>query len=224
MVKRFRDTRVMRGLSTIDVERDTRINRSYIDAIEEAQFEALPAPVYARGFVRSYARYLGLDPAEAVEAMPQDLPAPIGLEPMPGLRRTSVPALPAINAPIAGAVAAALALVLVAVLVVPRLAGESGVDVPTEVATPPVGATSTPDAVPSAGVTTVPPFDDGTAPDFSGVSRTEAQQVLDDLGVTPLIVEAFDATPAGLVFDQSPAPGATLREGDVMTLFVSQGP
>ncbi|MDA0815573.1 MAG: helix-turn-helix transcriptional regulator, partial [Chloroflexi bacterium] len=73
MVQRLRDARIARGLSIVDVERDTRINRGYIDDIEEARFEELPAPVYARGFVRSYARYLGLDPADAVGAMPQDL-------------------------------------------------------------------------------------------------------------------------------------------------------
>ena len=70
----------------------------------------------------------------------------------------------------------------------------------------------------------MPPFEDGSAPDFTGVARDEAQEVLDTLGVTPLIVEAFDNSPAGLVFDQSPAPGSSLRDGDVMTLFISQGP
>lgn len=227
MVQRLRDTRIARGLSIVDVERDTRINRGYIDAIEEARFEELPAPVYARGFVRSYARYLGLDPADAVGAMPQDLPAPLGLEPMPGLRRTAPPVLPSVNLPIAGVVAAAVALVIVAVLLVPRLAGESGVDLPADANTPPATGTG-PDAtgsptVPTGGAT-VPPFEDGTAPDLTGVSRVEAQQLLETLGVTPLIVEAFDNSPAGLIFDQSPAPASTLREGDVMTLFVSQGP
>ena len=226
MVDQLRDTRVSRGLTTTDVERDTRINRAYIEAIEEARFEVLPAPVYARGFVRSYAKYLGLDPAEAVDAMPQDMPAPIGLEPMPGLRRRAAPVLPAVNLPVAGAVAAALVLVLSAILIVPRLAGESGLDLPAGSSTP--AATSTP-GTPTSGATatggaTVPSFEDGTAPDFTGVARTEAQRVLDTLGVTPLIVEAFDSMPAGLVFDQSPAPGASLREDDVMTLFVSQGP
>ena len=228
MVKSLRDARIMRGLSTADVERDTRINRGYIDAIEEGRFETLPAPVYARGFVRSYARYLGLDPVEAVDAMPQDLPVPMGLEPMPGLRRTAAPVLPTVNAPIAGAVLLAVVLVLAAAFALPRLAGESGVDLPGGTGTPVGGAataTTTPgDSGSPATGATVPPFEEGEAPDFSGVTRAEAQRVLDTLGVTPVIVEAFDSSPAGLIFDQSPAPGSSLREGDVMTLFVSQGP
>lgn len=226
MVKSLRDARVMRGLSTTDVERDTRINRGYIDAIEEGRFEALPAPVYARGFVRSYARYLGLDPVDAVDAMPRDLPVPIGLEPMPGLRRTAAPVLPAVNAPIAGAVLLAVVLVVAVAFILPRLAGDSGVDLPEGSATP-SGSTATATSTPpssSSPVTggTVPPFEEGEAPDFTGVTRDEAQRVLDTLGVTPVIVEAFDTSTAGLIFDQSPAPGSSLREGDVMTLFISQ--
>src|SRR5690606_34315922 len=55
MGKRLRDQRVRSGLSIVDVERDTRINRVYLEALEEAHFDVLPAPIYARGFVRSYA-------------------------------------------------------------------------------------------------------------------------------------------------------------------------
>jgi len=228
MVKQLRDARVRRGLSTTDVERTTRINRNYIEAIEGGRFEELPAPVYARGFVRSYARYLGLDPEEAVAGVPQDLPAPMGLEPMAGLRRTAAPVLPAVNLPVAGAAAVAVALVVAAVLIVPQLAGESGLDVPAAPGTAGTGAsngaTNTPTEGTPAEETAVPPFEEGTAPDFTGVTRAEAQRVLDSLGVTPLIVETFDTAPDGLIFDQSPAPGAGLRSGDVMTLFVSQGP
>jgi beta-lactam-binding protein with PASTA domain len=70
---------------------------------------------------------------------------------------------------------------------------------------------------------TVAPFDEGTAPDFTGVGRAEAEAVLEQIGATPLIVESANAAPAGTIFDQSPAPGEELLEGDVVTLFVSQG-
>jgi cytoskeletal protein RodZ len=228
MVRSLRDARVTAGLSVVDVERDTRINRTYIEAIESGRFTDLPAPVYARGFVRSYARYLGLDPEAAVAAMPQDLPAPVGLEPMPGLRRTAAPVLPAVNVPVAGAIAVAVALVVAAILIVPRIAGESGVDLPagTPEPTPPAGAgaSPTPQSTPGGNGSQVPEFEPGTTPDFTGIARAEAQRVLQEFGVTPLIVEAADGSPAGLVFAQSPAPGTALREGDVVTLFVSQGP
>ncbi len=230
--RRLRDTRVLAGLSLSDVERDTRINRSYLEAIEDGRFGDIPAPIYARGFVRSYARYLGLDPEDSVAAMP-NLPPPLGLEPMAGLRRTVTPMLPDINLPIAGAIAGALGLALVAYLVLPLLGGDPGLNLPEDGATATAtttGATGSPTATTGGGTTapatnaTVPPFDEGTTPDFAGVPRAEAQSVLDTLDVTPLFVESTSEAPAGVVFDQNPAAGTNLESGDVITLFTSTGP
>ena len=100
----LRQTRLERGITLGEVEQDIRINRTYLEALENARFDVLPAPVYARGFMRSYARYLGLDPDEALRAVPRDLPRPTDLDPMPGLRRAmpaTLPSLPTLNAPIA---------------------------------------------------------------------------------------------------------------------------
>jgi hypothetical protein len=40
--------------------------------LEEEQFSVIPAPVYARGFLRSYSQYLGLDPQEAMARYPRE--------------------------------------------------------------------------------------------------------------------------------------------------------
>ena len=40
----------------------TKISKRYLHALEENDFESLPAAVYVRGFVSEYARALGLDP------------------------------------------------------------------------------------------------------------------------------------------------------------------
>lgn len=64
--------REARGLTLEDAERDTRISRRYLQALEAEQFEVIPAPVYARGFLRSYAQYLGLDPQEALAMFPRE--------------------------------------------------------------------------------------------------------------------------------------------------------
>lgn len=64
--------REARGLTLEDAERDTRISRRYLQALETEQFEVIPAPVYARGFLRSYSQYLGLDPAEALDMFPRE--------------------------------------------------------------------------------------------------------------------------------------------------------
>jgi hypothetical protein len=64
--------RETRGLTLEDAERDTRISRRYLQALEDERFDIIPAPVYARGFLRSYSQYLGLDPQEAMARYPRD--------------------------------------------------------------------------------------------------------------------------------------------------------
>ncbi|MBX3069999.1 MAG: helix-turn-helix domain-containing protein [Thermomicrobiales bacterium] len=63
----LRQARAQKGLTLREVERDLRINRHYLAALEEESFEHLPALTYQRGIVRSYAIYLGLDPARLVD-------------------------------------------------------------------------------------------------------------------------------------------------------------
>jgi hypothetical protein len=57
----LRQARRHRSLEIADVERDTRIRAKYLTALEEERFDALPAVAYVRGFLRTYAEYLGLD-------------------------------------------------------------------------------------------------------------------------------------------------------------------
>lgn len=72
-----------------------RIRAEYLSAIEEAQYDRLPGPVYAQGFVRAYAMHLGLDGDEAVRRFkqesaafdkPRDLtfPVPLAQRSIPG--------------------------------------------------------------------------------------------------------------------------------------------
>ena len=64
--------RVRNGLDLAEVAEELCIRRTHLHAIEEGLFDDLPAPVYAIGFVRSYADYLGLDGEIAVEAFKQE--------------------------------------------------------------------------------------------------------------------------------------------------------
>jgi Helix-turn-helix domain len=57
----LRKARTERGLELSDVERATKIRVKFLEAMEEDRWDALPAPVYARGFLDIYARHLGLD-------------------------------------------------------------------------------------------------------------------------------------------------------------------
>lgn len=64
----LRAARESRGLTLEQVETTTRIRRVFLEALEEDRFDELPAPVYTRGFIRNYARLLGLDPDDVVAA------------------------------------------------------------------------------------------------------------------------------------------------------------
>lgn len=64
--ERFRAAREERGLTLSEVGEQLRIRSVYLSAIEEENWKAIGAPVYIRGFLRTYARFLGLDPEEAV--------------------------------------------------------------------------------------------------------------------------------------------------------------
>ena len=66
----LRDARLARGLSLEDAQRATRIARRYLEALESEDFSVLPAPVFARGFLRSYAQFLGLDADTLVARFP----------------------------------------------------------------------------------------------------------------------------------------------------------
>lgn len=60
----FKQEREKKGLSIEAVMEATKISRSNLVALENGDRSAIPHPVYAKGFVKSYARYLGLDADE----------------------------------------------------------------------------------------------------------------------------------------------------------------
>ena len=58
----MRGERATLGKSLLDVQRDLRIKASYISAIESSDPQAFDTPGFIAGYVRSYARYLNMDP------------------------------------------------------------------------------------------------------------------------------------------------------------------
>lgn len=58
----MRGERAAMGKSLMDVQSELRIKASYIAAIENAYLDAFDTPAYISGYVRSYARYLNMDP------------------------------------------------------------------------------------------------------------------------------------------------------------------
>jgi cytoskeletal protein RodZ len=59
-------------LSIADMAKATKIQGKYIEALERGQYEKLPADVYVRGYLRSYARYLNIDESALVRLYEQE--------------------------------------------------------------------------------------------------------------------------------------------------------
>src|ERR1700752_294236 len=57
----LREARVRQGVDLLEAERATKIRSKYLRALEDERFELLPSHTYIKGFLRSYAEYLGLD-------------------------------------------------------------------------------------------------------------------------------------------------------------------
>ena len=57
----LREARLRQGLDFPEIEQATKIRGKYLRALEEEQFDVLPAQTYVKGFLRSYADHLGLD-------------------------------------------------------------------------------------------------------------------------------------------------------------------
>jgi cytoskeleton protein RodZ len=62
----LRRARIARKQSIEDISRATKINSSYVQAIENETFDRLPGGLFTRGFLRAYAREVGLNPDEIV--------------------------------------------------------------------------------------------------------------------------------------------------------------
>ncbi len=67
----FKQVRETKGLTIDEVAAKTRIRTDFVKALEDGNFAKLPDQVFARGFVRSYARSLGLDEEDAIQRFGQ---------------------------------------------------------------------------------------------------------------------------------------------------------
>ena len=69
----FKEEREMKGLSLEEVSKALRIRPHYLEAMEEGRFDELPPQVIAKGFIRAYARHLGLDEEEAIRLYQEEV-------------------------------------------------------------------------------------------------------------------------------------------------------
>lgn len=124
----LRAARRAQGRTLADAAEATRVRETYLAALEQDDFSVLGDEVYARGFLRSYARYLGLDPGPLLEAHRQHTAAverrgPLSTRRQPAGRQTRETAPPRERPPGTAALLV-LILVILVVLVIIGLWGE----------------------------------------------------------------------------------------------------
>jgi cytoskeleton protein RodZ len=76
---KLRREREMRGVNLDEISESTKISRRHLESLEKEDFDSLPGGVFNKGFVRAYARYLGINEDQAVA----DYVAVAGDEPVP---------------------------------------------------------------------------------------------------------------------------------------------
>ena len=64
--KALRRVREARGISVAEIVSETNIRSWYIESVEAERYDALPAPIYLKGFLKQVAQYLGLDPERVI--------------------------------------------------------------------------------------------------------------------------------------------------------------
>jgi cytoskeleton protein RodZ len=88
----LRAARLRRGVSLEEASRQTRVRADYLEALEQEWFDALGSDVYVRGFLRSYAKYLGLSHEKVIAAYERAYgrakPSPAPVERSPGVTPT----------------------------------------------------------------------------------------------------------------------------------------
>jgi len=76
--KRLADERRAQGKTIMDIERSSKIRGRLIEALENEQWDALPVPVYVKGYIQNYAAALGIDSTPLLAEYARDIGRPAG--------------------------------------------------------------------------------------------------------------------------------------------------
>lgn len=85
IISRAREEQV---ISLIEASAATKLKTAYLQAIEHDDFEELPAPIYAKNFIRIYANFLGLNGVEVSNKLGKQMSGIVGLPPKKRLSPT----------------------------------------------------------------------------------------------------------------------------------------
>jgi len=97
----LRKEREIRGITLKEIADATKISKRFLEAIEKNDFKTLPAPIFTRGFIREYSRYLGLPAddmlnryAHFVRQAEEEENAPLKTGPVPVLQTRPISNIP----------------------------------------------------------------------------------------------------------------------------------
>ena len=92
---KLREAREQQNLTYKDIEKGTSIRALYIEYIENGNYDELPGDVYTKGFIRSYANFLRLNPNELVQEFIAERRGGAAPSAAPSAPQTQAPAAPA---------------------------------------------------------------------------------------------------------------------------------
>ena len=233
----LKDARIRRGRSLSQAQHGTRIARQYLEALEEERWSDLPAAPFARGFLSSYAQYLGLDPQEMLDRCP--IPA---TAPGESLRQTPPPSAPDPADPSGGAVrtesgqirapraslgpwiaaAVVVLVVIVGVVALVSLREDVAPQEPTRTV-PGIGSLTAVEEEAQAAIADTEVSSD-PLPDLRAYSARDAVSYVQLSGAPFVVIGVYDDSAAGTVIEHTPPPGSTLSADQAVTLVVSRGP
>jgi len=209
--------REARGLSLAQAEKATRIRQAYLEALEEEDWASLPESTFTKGFLRTYALYLGLDVPALLRQYHQQVKVPAREEPTvrPATKPMRTPSTIGINL-LVGALFF-LGFILLGAYIYYRQYLPEATPTPTLVISTALPPTATP-VFPTQSP-------DVSVPDLVGLTSTQAEEKLNPLNLKLEILEwRFDSrVPSGSIVSQGVAPGSRAKRGTTIGVVISRG-
>jgi len=205
----LRRCREFSEISLEDAAEATKIGKNYLRALEADRYQELPSPVYLKGFLRTYATYLGLDPEELIRLLtPQNGSMPLDSTPagmaIPKVinfnwQRLILPAV------------LLVALIIVALVVTPPPSERPRTTTPQQV-------------VPVAPVAAVQPVHSSVTNPTPAVQQIEDKEKLPEITALPtkpqnsflVRMKVNRASTLSVTIDDAASQGYTLASGDLI--------
>lgn len=196
--EKLRQAREENGLALADVAEQTRISSLYLEAIENDDYKILPGGIFNKGFIKSYAKFVGIDEQEAMMDYQSQLARTEGVAPPESEQRTYRPEV--LTDDHSGSM---LPTIIVAALVLAIMTGGilylvnylrgGGSSVASNTAKPSANTASEPTPAPTPAVSDVPTMS-GIKVEFKASDAVSVMAVVDGKATTSLVAAGSSTT------------------------------